>query len=175
MIQATQTIPNGYKQTEIGVIPEDWEVKKLGEIADFYDNLRIPVTESKREVGITPYYGANGIQGYINGYTHDGEFVLIAEDGANDLNNYPVLYINRKVWVNNHAHVIQGKNSFIKTKYLSYALRTVNFVQVLVGGTRAKLNGSVAKVIKLTIPKSQEEQTAIATVLSDVDALIEKL
>lgn len=43
---------------------------------------------------------------------HDGEFVLLAEDGANDLQNYPVRYVNGKIWVNNHAHVLQGKKYF---------------------------------------------------------------
>lgn len=152
-----------------------WVVKQLIEIANFYDNLRVPIAESKREDGITPYFGANGIQGYIKGHTHNGEFVLIAEDGANDLNNYPVLYVNGKVWVNNHAHVIQGKKECVNTKYLSYALKTVNFVHILVGGTRAKLNGSVAKSIKIIIPNDIAEQTAIAKILSDMDAEITAL
>jgi type I restriction enzyme, S subunit len=153
----------------------EWEMRQLIEIANFYDNYRIPVTESKRQKGTTPYYGANGIQGYIKGHTHDGEFVLMAEDGANDLNNYPVIYVEGKVWVNNHAHVIQGIDGYAKTKYLSYALKTVNFVQVLVGGTRAKLNGSVAKSINILIPTDMFEQTAIAQVLSDMDTKIESL
>lgn len=153
----------------------EWEVKKLGEVANFYDNLRVPITESKRESGTTPYYGANGIQGYIKGHTHDGEFVLIAEDGANDLSNYPVLYVSGKVWVNNHAHVIQGMKGKVDTKYLSYALKTVNFVQVLVGGTRAKLNGSVAKLIQIIIPNDIVEQQAIAEILSDMDSEITAL
>lgn len=153
----------------------EWEVKQLVEIADFYDNLRVPIAESKREDGVTPYYGANGIQGYIKGHTHDGEFVLIAEDGANDLKNYPVQYVNGKVWVNNHAHVIQGIKGCADTKYLSYALKIVNFVQILVGGTRAKLNGSVAKSIKIEIPNDIAEQIAIAQILSDMDSEITAL
>lgn len=162
-------------ETRLPGFKGEWVECKLIELANFYDNLRIPVTESKREIGITPYYGANGIQGYIKGHTHDGEFVLIAEDGANDLSNYPVFYVNGKVWVNNHAHVIQGIPNKAKTKYLSYALKNVDFVQVLVGGTRAKLNGSEAKAIKIIIPSDIEEQTVIATVLSDMDAEIAAL
>lgn len=156
-------------------VSSDWVEKDLIEIANFYDNLRIPIAESKREAGPTPYYGANGIQGYIKGFTHDGEYVLIAEDGANDLKNYPVLYVSGKVWVNNHAHVIQAIEGKSTTRYLAYALKTVDFVQVLVGGTRAKLNGSVAKAIKVKIPADISEQTAIAEILSDMDAEIDAL
>lgn len=57
---------------------DDWEQRKLGDVVERFDNLRIPVTSSKRKRGITPYYGANGIQDYVQGYTHDGEFVLVA-------------------------------------------------------------------------------------------------
>ncbi|MCJ0578426.1 hypothetical protein MMJ51_07630, partial [Enterococcus cecorum] len=65
------------------------------------------MTESNRVSGPTPYYGANGIQDYVEGYTHDGEYILIAEDGANDTNNYPIFRVHGKIWVNNHAHVLQ--------------------------------------------------------------------
>ena len=66
-----------------------WEQRKLSDIADRFDNLRIPVAANLRVHGSTPYYGANGIQDYVSGFTHDGEFVLVAEDGANDLKNGP--------------------------------------------------------------------------------------
>ena len=99
-----------------------WEQRKLGEVVERFDNLRIPVTSSKRESGITPYYGANGIQDYVQGYTHDGEFVLVAEDGANDLQNYPIHYVNGKVWVNNHAHVLQGNKDIADNLFLVNAI-----------------------------------------------------
>ena len=62
-----------------------WEQRKVQDVADRFDNLRIPVAANLRVHGTTPYYGANGIQDYVEGFTHDGEFVLVAEDGANDL------------------------------------------------------------------------------------------
>ena len=43
---------------------------------------RRPVKASLREPGDTPYYGANNIQDYVEGHTHDGEYCLIAEDGS---------------------------------------------------------------------------------------------
>lgn len=70
-----------------------WEQRELGELVTRYDNLRVPVAASERVPGTTPYYGANGIQDYVKGYTHVGEFILVAEDGANDLKNYPVQYV----------------------------------------------------------------------------------
>ena len=91
----------------------EWEREILKGVVNVFDNLRIPVSENKRTSGNTPYFGANGIQDYVDGFTHNGEFVLIAEDGANDLKNYPVQYVNGKCWVNNHAHVLQGQSEIL--------------------------------------------------------------
>lgn len=155
--------------------PSDWKTNKIIEVADIFDNLRIPVTKNQRKPGNTPYYGANGIQDYVNGYTHDGEFVLIAEDGANDLQNYPVTYASGKIWVNNHAHVLAGVNSKADTRFLAYLLKKVDFAAVLVGGTRAKLNGKTLKNIEVTLPERLKEQQAIASALSDFDEHIDNL
>jgi type I restriction enzyme S subunit len=152
----------------------EWVTFELERIADLYDNLRVPITESLRESGQIPYYGANGIQDYVKGYTHDGEFVLIAEDGANDLSNYPVRYVKGKIWVNNHAHVLQGKAEKADTRFLAYGMSILDYQAILVGGTRAKLNGSVLKRITVSLP-DKDEQTAIAAVLSDMDAEIDLL
>ena len=155
--------------------PSDWKEYKINDVADIFDNLRIPVTKNQRKAGNIPYYGANGIQDYVSGYTHDGEFVLIAEDGANDLQNYPVTYTSGKIWVNNHAHVLAGVNSKADTRFLAYLLKTVDFSTVLVGGTRAKLNGKTLKNIEVTLPERLKEQQTIASVLSDFHEHIDNL
>lgn len=152
-----------------------WEKRTIEQISNRYDNLRVPVAENLRVKGSTPYYGANGIQGYVQGYTHDGEYVLIAEDGANDLSNYPTQYIMGKIWVNNHAHVLQGKFGQCSTCFLSYALKTPNYKEIVVGGGRAKLNAKNLMEIELFIPTKLEEQSAIASVLSNMDRGIEAL
>lgn len=121
--------------------------------------------------GSTPYYGANGIQDYVEGYTHDGEFVLIAEDGANDLKNYPVNYVNGRVWVNNHAHVLQAKESIADNHFIGYAISRANIESVLVGGGRAKLNAEVLMDINLKIP-TKKEQVQISSFISSLDRLI---
>ncbi|EPD1706043.1 restriction endonuclease subunit S [Enterococcus hirae] len=151
---------NGAKVPEVRFpgFTEDWEQRRLQEVVDRYDNLRIPITASKRVAGNTPYYGANGIQGYVEGYTHDGEFILVAEDGANDLKNYPVQYVDGKVWVNNHAHVIQAKENLADNMFLMNAIRSINIEPFLVGGGRAKLNADVLMKLEVIIPLKSEQQ-----------------
>ena len=150
---------------------DDWEQRKVSEIANRYDNLRVPVAASERVPGSTPYYGANGIQDYVDGYTHEGEFVLIAEDGANDLKNYPVQYTTGKIWVNNHAHVLQGKEKITDNKFLGYSINATNIESLLVGGGRAKLNAEVLMGIELLMP-SYLEQCRISEFLFNLDNLI---
>ena len=136
----------------------DWEERKLGDIAKRFDNLRVPITASDRKPGDTPYYGANGIQDYVEGFTHDGEFILVAEDGANDLKNYPVQYVNGKVWVNNHAHVLQGKKTETDNKFLMNSIKKFNIEPFLVGGGRAKLNADVMMKLNILLPSFKEQQ-----------------
>ena len=152
---------------------DDWKEVKLGEVTDRYDNLRVPVSANERVSGETPYYGANGIQDYVDGYTHDGEFILIAEDGASDLKDYPVQYVNGKVWVNNHAHVIQGKKDLINNIFLLFAVKQINIEPFLVGGGRAKLNSDIMMKLPLHLPPLPEQE-AIGSFFQDLDKAIAK-
>lgn len=148
-----------------------WKKRKLEEVADRFDNLRIPVSANKRKSGSIPYYGANGIQDYVDGYTHDGEYILIAEDGANDLKDYPIKYVNGKVWVNNHAHVVQGRSKMVDTKFLAFAMKQINIKPYLVGGGRAKLNADIMMKLPLKFP-TLPEQRAIGSFFQELDQLI---
>ena len=150
---------------------EPWEQRKVQDVADRFDNLRIPVAANLRVHGTTPYYGANGIQDYVDGFTHDGEFVLVAEDGANDLKNYPVKCVNGRVWVNNHAHVLQGKARIADNSFLAFAISQSDIESLLVGGGRAKLNAETLMSIEFRLPCLQE-QYRIGEYLSQLDNLI---
>lgn len=121
----------------------------LGEVCLIADNLRKPVKSSLRVAGDTPYYGANNIQDYVEGYTHDGEYVLIAEDGSASLENYSIQWVEGKFWANNHVHVVKGKEK-LKSRFLFHFLRFMNFIPYLTGGDRAKL--TKAKMVEILIP-----------------------
>ena len=150
---------------------DDWEQRKVQGVADRFDNLRIPVAANLRVHGTTPYYGANGIQDYVEGFTHDGEFVLVAEDGANDLKNYPVKCVNGRIWVNNHAHVLQGKAGIADNSFLAFAISQSDIESLLVGGGRAKLNAETLMSIEFRLPCLQE-QYRIGEYLTQLNHLI---
>ncbi|MBX4172985.1 restriction endonuclease subunit S [Weissella viridescens] len=148
-----------------------WEKRKLGEAVNVRDTLRVPITSNVRIPGNTPYYGANGIQDFVKGYTHTGENVLVAEDGANDLRQYPALYTEGPIWVNNHAHVLSSIPNLTDNLFLSYRLKIVDFIPFLSGSGRSKLNASELNKITTWYP-SIVEQTKIGEFFKKLDDLI---
>jgi len=163
------------KDTEVGQIPEHWEVVKLEEIVNIYDKKRIPLNSSqrKRMKGIYPYCGANGILDYINNYVFDGEFVLLAEDGGYWGKFQKSAYIMKgKFWVNNHAHIMQAIKGKSINAFLANILNYTDLTPYISGTTRGKLNQGVMKNIKLPLPPI-EEQEKIAEILKAVDEKIE--
>ncbi len=146
------------------------EWKTLGEVCNIADNKRKPIKSSLRVAGTTPYYGANNIQDYVDGYTHDGEYVLLAEDGSTSLKNYSVQYATGKFWANNHVHVIKGLDEVLN-RFLFHWFRNMNFIPFLSGGTRAKL--TKAKMLELPIPiPPLSEQERIVEILDKFDSLV---
>ena len=142
----------------IQTAPVEW--KPLGEVCLIADNLRKPVKASLRVAGKIPYYGANNIQDYVDGYTHDGEFLLIAEDGSASLTNYSIQWVVGKFWANNHVHVVQG-NKLLNNRFLFHYLRQMNFIPYLVGGDRAKLTKAKMLEIKIPIPSLETQQKIV--------------
>lgn len=165
------TKETGTPQIRFSGYNDTWEQRKVQDVADRFDNLRIPVAANLRVHGTTPYYGANGIQDFVEGFTHDGEFVLVAEDGANDLKNYPVQCVNGRIWVNNHTHVLQGKAGITDNSFLAFAISQSNIESLLVGGGRAKLNAETLMSIEFRLP-CLPEQYRIGEYLTQLDHLI---
>lgn len=134
--------------------------KPLGEVCDIADNARKPVKSDQRISGEVPYYGANNIQDYVDGFTHDGEYVLIAEDGSASLQHYSIQFVTGKFWANNHVHVVKGKDGLI-SRFLFHYLSQFNFQKYLTGGTRAKLTKQQMLNIPIPIPSLEIQQKVV--------------
>ena len=148
------------------------EYKRLEDCCIILDNKRKPVTKTARKSGVYPYYGANGIQDYVSDYIFDGVFVLIGEDGSvvNENGNPVVNWAEGKIWVNNHAHIIQEKDGVL-LRYIFYFIQTIK-IKNLIYGNIPKLTGNNFKSLKISVP-SLEIQQKIAEILSAQDKLIE--
>ena len=145
----------------------------LDEVANIANNARKPVKSSLRISGNIPYYGANNIQDYVEGYTHDGEFVLIAEDGSASLENYSIQWAVGKFWANNHVHVVNGKEK-LNNRFLYHYLTNMNFIPFLAGKERAKLTKAKLQQIPIPIPP-HPVQTEIVRILDALTALTSEL
>ncbi|WP_417857725.1 restriction endonuclease subunit S [Xanthomarina gelatinilytica] len=145
------------------------------EVAENFDNIRVPLSSKQRKdiAKIFPYYGAQSIIDYVDDFLFDGEYILVAEDGENlkSQNNNVCNLVDGKFWVNNHAHIIKGKDGN-NTKYLCYYLNLMNFKPFVTGSAQPKLTKDNLNSIPLKI-HNKLEQKQIAKVLSDLDSKIE--
>jgi len=151
-----------------------WDLVQLGDVCVILDNMRVPITASERKKGIYPYYGANGIQDYVDDFIFDDELVLLAEDGGNfGSKDRPIAYrVSGKCWVNNHAHVLKPK-SMLDVDYLCYSIMFYDVSKLINGTTRAKLNQAAMRKMIIPLPPLPVQQK-IADVLDRASVLIEK-
>lgn len=150
------------------------EMVYLEDVCEILDNRRIPVTAKDRKLGKYPYYGANGIQDYVDSYIFDDELVLLAEDGGNfGSKDRPIAYrVSGKCWVNNHAHVLKAK-PMIDADYLCYSIMFYDVSSIVNGATRQKLNQADMRKMKIPLP-SLDKQKYVVAVLNRITDLIAK-
>ncbi|MCA9198943.1 MAG: restriction endonuclease subunit S [Planctomycetales bacterium] len=154
----------------------DWKEVELGVVIDLYDSKRIPLSGKERSTrqGKYPYYGASGIIDYIDDYIFDGDYLLVAEDGENlNSRKLPISFWGRgKFWVNNHAHILLGKDGKANTDYIRHWFSQANISGYITGAAQPKLSQGNLRRIKLNLPDISV-QDKIASTLSNYDNLIE--
>lgn len=139
---------------------DEWKKFKLGKLVNFLDEKRKPIKDSDRNKfkGIYPYYGASGIIDYVKEYIFDQDTILLGEDGANILARSTRLAFiaTGKYWVNNHAHVLEPKESNIY--FLCELLESLKYEQYNTGTAQPKLNQEVCKNIEIIVPSIIEQE-----------------
>lgn len=150
--------PSSFADSPLGPIPSGWEVKTLGDVVVCHDSKRIPLSNRERseKQGPYPYYGATSIMDHVENYLFDGIFLLLGEDGSVvKPDGTPFLqYVFGKIWVNNHAHVLQGKGN-IRTEYLYLFLSDVQIQPYVTGAVQAKLNQKNMNSIPLCVANEE--------------------
>ena len=150
------------------VLPESWAAVTLETVAEVHDNLREPVnsTERKKRVGPFPYYRATGQVGWIDDFRQDGEFILLGEDGAPffDPTKDKAYLVSGKCWVNNHAHVLKGREGVCLNRYLLYALNQVNYRGFANGTTRLKLTQAAMRQLPINLAPLAEQHRIVAKI-----------
>jgi type I restriction enzyme S subunit len=184
-----------FVESELGMIPEGWEVKKLNQISISHNKLRKPISTREREKikGNYPYYGATKILDYIDHFNLNGEYILLAEDGTvKTEKDTPFLqFIQGKFCVSNHAHILSGMNCY-GNNFLFLALSNTNVLPFITGAVQLKINkqnldqmqfivGSEVKMlefeskVKPLFAKMKSNEFENQNLISQRDSLLPKL
>jgi type I restriction enzyme S subunit len=189
-------LPEGYKQTEIGVIPEDWDVKEFGNLGKFKNGIN----KSSEDFGYgSPFVNLMDVFGisFIEDNTHLG---LVnsneIEKNVYDLRKGDVLFIRSSVKPSGvglttvincdladtvySGFLIRFRDSgCLEKDFKKYCFSEEKLRQRVIANSTVSANTNInqdnLKKIPIAYPKSIKEQHAIAATLSDVDALIAAL
>jgi type I restriction enzyme S subunit len=157
----------GLKQTEVGLIPTDWEVERLAAICSMKSGEGI--TSAKiDQFSKYPCYGGNGLRGFTTRFTHDGPYSLIGRQGALCGN---VLGVEGRFFASEHAIVVTASPR-TDIRWLTFVLGEMRLNQYSESSAQPGLSVSKLLSLDLAHPPTKAEQEAIATILSDMDAEI---
>ena len=152
-------------QTRIPGFHGEWTVKGLSKICSMKSGAGI-TSANIDQFSKYPCYGGNGLRGYATRFTHDGGYALVGRQGALCGNVYGV---EGQFFASEHAIVVTAFED-TDIRWLTAVLGRMNLNQYSESSAQPGL--SVSKILKLeiTVPPTKAEQTAIAEVLTDMDA-----
>ena len=191
-------LPEGYKKTEVGVIPEDWEAKLLGDIfrlkngfsfkSEYFSSsgpIVLPPGNFKLDGGL--YFNDRNIKRYSGGFPESMTFknrdlLVVMTDLTPDCN-----LLGKPAFVDSEETILHnqriGKINLLSENinpiFLYFILLSSPYLKKIkeqaTGSTVRHTSNKSIYSISLPIPKTKEEQKAIAQTLSEVDALIATL
>lgn len=193
---AGKTIPAGYKQTEVGVIPEDWSVYDLPDVIWYQEGpgLRKWQFQPKglKVINVTNlqddgFLDLDKTERHISWdefektYKHfmcDAGDLVIASSGNSYCKSSTVRECDLPLLMNTSVIRFKPINDFSKG-YMDIYLRSQSFKEqidlLITGGAQPNFGPAHLNKIKIPAPTDYYEQTAIANVLLDSDALIGSL
>ena len=148
-----------YFETDTPVAnPDGYSVIKLGELFNVKGGKAI----SKKDLTGTlyPYYGCNGINGHVDEFMYDGEYIICAQDGSIG----SVYLVNQKFYPSNHTHILQTKDaSRITNAYGAYFLKMMVDWKLLITSVIPKVTQANLLDIKIVVPPLPIQQEIVAT------------
>lgn len=148
----------------------EWEVKRLADLCSLKSGEAITAARID-EHSTFPCYGGNGLRGFTQSYTHEGDYALIGRQGALCGN---VISVTGKFFASEHALVVTPKTK-TDIHWLAYVLTRANLNQFSESSAQPGLSASKLLLLEFLTPPSKEEQAEIAELLGDMDARIAAL
>ena len=161
-------VMSGYQNTDVGVIPSDWNVRSIKEIGPLQRGFDLLTTEIRS--GLVPVVYSNGVMNYHDKFMVRGPGVITGRSGTLG----KVHFVESDFWPHNTSlwvTAFKGNNE----KYIYYLYDYLNFNRFASGSGVPTLNRNDAHEFRLGIPSLLNEQRLIAAVLSDVDSLLDSL
>jgi type I restriction enzyme, S subunit len=167
-------VRKGYKQTEVGVIPKDWEVAIIGNLASFASGMGISVASLGQQSPDTPIpvYGGNGIAGYTKNSIVQEPTVVIGRVGQ----KCGEVYLTEgPAWITDNALFPRNIYRKLDVRFFAFALKAAGLNNVKNRNDLPLVTQTILSSVPIPIPPTLAEQEAIAEALSDADTLIESL
>lgn len=186
VLKENQTIPDGYKKTEVGIIPNDWETPKFGEICALINGRGFkPYEWSKKGLPIIRIQNLNGSDefNYYEGaydpkiFIENGQ-LLFAWSGSRGTSFGPHIWKGQNALLNYHTWKLNVNHSKVDDKYFYHILKSLTkIIEDSAHGASALVHTQKGEMeqFDIPLPPSRIEQQKIATALSDTDALISEL
>jgi len=164
----------GYKLTEVGVIPEDWEIHAIGKLASFKSGNSISVSALQQQSSDSPIpvYGGNGIAGYTTTHLVLEPVIVVGRVGQ----KCGQVYLTKgPAWITDNALYPRVIYREIDVRFFSLTLKAAGLNEVKNRNDLPLVTQSILHSVRIALPPTKAEQEAIAEALSDADALIESL
>lgn len=160
-------IPQGYKATALGIIPQEWEVMLLGNLSNSISSGR---NKHRDANGQYPVFGSTGIIGYSSTYEYEGPVILVARVGANagTLN-----FASGQYDVSDNTLIITIKQNVYDYNFAYNQLTHYKLNKLVFGSGQPLITSKQLKNIRIPVPPLAEQQK-IAEVLGVWDEAIEK-
>ena len=176
----------GYKQTEVGVIPEDWEVKQIRSVCSLINGRGFKPFEWQKSglpiIRIQNLNGSDEFNYYKGSYDKkleiESDQLLFAWSGSRGTSFGPHVWSGQLGLLNYHTWKVQIKETEIDKNFFLYALKNITtYIEDKAHGASALVHTQKWEMegFEFVAPSDIAEQRAIAGVLSDVDALLAKL
>lgn len=186
-------IPVEYKQTEIGMIPVDWDVRRLGDLGVFKGGSGFPLKYQGKVDGKYPFYKVSDMNNVGNQiFMYDSNnwvseitrkemnFVIFPAHSIVFAKIGAAIYLERKKILSHNSCMDNNMMGFIFNenqidyRFLHYLFLQIQLGKLVSATALPSINGKQIAELTFAFPE-KIEQTAIAIVLSDIDSLIEKL
>lgn len=161
-----KNIPVGYKDSPLGIIPQEWEVKKLG---DLCNSINSGGSKQRNDNGKYPIYGSTGLIGYSNVCIYDIPQILVARVGAHA--GY-VYCVDGNYDVSDNTLILNLKSTY-HFDFAYNQLLHCNLNKYVFGSGQPLVTAGQLKLLKLPLPPLAEQEK-IAEILSTWDKAIDK-